>query len=47
MLVWYTYAAPEVIKLSGYNKTVDYWGLGILIFEMLAGYYIISYFISL
>lgn len=32
------YLAPEVIKKSGYTCTVDYWGLGILLYEMLAGY---------
>ncbi|KAI9271763.1 kinase-like domain-containing protein [Phascolomyces articulosus] len=32
------YLAPEIIMLIGYGKTVDYWALGILIFEMLAGY---------
>ncbi|KAI8147329.1 kinase-like domain-containing protein [Fennellomyces sp. T-0311] len=32
------YIAPEVIASRGYNKSVDYWALGILIYEMLAGY---------
>jgi serine/threonine protein kinase len=29
--------APEVILKKGYNKMVDWWGLGILIFEMSVG----------
>ena len=29
--------APEVIQSKGYSKAVDWWSLGILIFEMLAG----------
>ncbi|GMG00264.1 unnamed protein product [[Candida] boidinii] len=32
------YIAPEVITTKAYNKSVDWWSLGILIFEMLAGY---------
>ena len=32
------YIAPEVIATKPYNKSVDWWSLGILIFEMLAGY---------
>lgn len=33
------YLAPEIIKGSkiGYGKSVDWWALGILIFEMLSG----------
>ncbi|KAM9968359.1 hypothetical protein ACTFIW_002797 [Dictyostelium discoideum] len=31
------YMSPEVIKNSGYGKTVDWWALGIIIFEMLSG----------
>ncbi|RCH97932.1 camp-dependent protein kinase catalytic subunit [Rhizopus stolonifer] len=31
------YLAPEVIQSKGYGKTVDYWALGILIYEMLSG----------
>ena len=30
--------APEVIKGKGHGTEVDWWALGILIFEMLAGY---------
>eukprot|EP01113_Clastostelium_recurvatum_P040943 TRINITY_DN643_c0_g1_i1.p1 TRINITY_DN643_c0_g1~~TRINITY_DN643_c0_g1_i1.p1 ORF type:complete len:350 (+),score=96.03 TRINITY_DN643_c0_g1_i1:140-1189(+) len=32
------YLAPEIIRSTGHGKAVDWWSLGILIFEMLAGY---------
>jgi len=32
------YLAPEVIAGNGHGKAVDWWSLGILIFEMLAGH---------
>jgi protein kinase A len=31
------YLAPEIIRSKGYTKAVDWWGLGILIFEMVVG----------
>ncbi|CZR54487.1 related to cAMP-dependent protein kinase type 2 [Phialocephala subalpina] len=32
------YLAPEVLSSKGYNRSVDWWALGILIYEMLCGY---------
>ena len=32
------YLAPEVILSSGHNHGVDWWALGVLLFEMLAGF---------
>jgi serine/threonine protein kinase len=31
------YMAPEVINCTGHNKTVDWWMLGVLLFELLVG----------
>eukprot|EP01024_Parvocaulis_polyphysoides_P025803 TRINITY_DN2345_c1_g1_i1.p1 TRINITY_DN2345_c1_g1~~TRINITY_DN2345_c1_g1_i1.p1 ORF type:complete len:343 (-),score=41.49 TRINITY_DN2345_c1_g1_i1:302-1330(-) len=32
------YLAPEIILNKGHSKAVDWWALGVLIFEMVAGY---------
>lgn len=31
------YLAPEIITSSGHDKAVDYWALGILVFELMVG----------
>ena len=32
------YMAPEMIEGRGYNKAVDWWSVGILLYEMFAGH---------
>lgn len=45
------FLAPEVLLDSSYTRAIDWWGLGVLLFEMLAGevniyyiYFFIVYF---
>lgn len=32
------YFPPPLLYLQGYNKAVDWWALGVLVYEMAAGY---------
>jgi serine/threonine kinase 32 len=32
------YISPEILKKQGYSYSVDWWSLGIVLFELLYGY---------
>ena len=32
------YIAPEMLRRVGYTELVDWWALGVIIYEMLVGY---------
>lgn len=32
------YIAPEIFQGKGYNETVDFWSIGIILYEMVVGY---------
>lgn len=36
------FLAPEVLTETSYTRAVDWWGLGVLIFEMLVGEVIVA-----
>jgi serine/threonine protein kinase len=34
------YIAPELLESQGYTKTVDWWTLGVLLYEMMVRHYL-------
>ena len=32
------YIAPEIFSKGGYTESVDWWSVGVIMFEMLVGY---------
>lgn len=39
------YLAPEILEMTGYEKSVDWWALGTLLYEMIAGLVIKFFFV--
>jgi serine/threonine protein kinase len=39
------YLAPEIITHQGHDGRVDWWALGVLIFEMLAGEFLLFLYV--
>lgn len=37
------YVAPEVILNRGHDRAVDFWSIGILMFELFTGTYVYSF----
>lgn len=37
------YIAPELLESQGYTKTVDWWTLGVLLYEMMASTSFVDY----
>ena len=34
------YIAPELLESKGYTKTVDWWTLGVLLYEMMVSFFL-------
>jgi serine/threonine protein kinase len=40
------YLAPEALSQQGHNHAFDWWTVGVLIFEMIAGYALLFFFFN-
>ena len=36
-VLFYIYRAPEILQKTGHGKSVDWWSLGTLVYDMLTG----------